>query len=96
MFFQNCARWSKRVVPINCRTPTRESTQVTRREKLEWAAFIAILTIVPVGFQLWQFDATSATSVNQAVMEELGRKHHQSEISSAAANSKIHRNELTI
>lgn len=96
MIFRPIFRFAKkRVVPINCRTPSRESTQLTRREKLEWVAFIAILTIVPVGFQVWQFDATSATRVNKAVMDELGRRD-QHDQSSTVVDRKIHKNELTL
>ena len=65
---------SKRKVPINCRTPTVESTKLTRKEKLEWAGFIAFLTIVPLGVQMWQFYATSAVVVNKGVAAELARR----------------------
>ena len=61
-------------MPINCRTPSVESTKLTPREKLEWAAFIAVLTIVPIGVQLYQFYATSAVAVNRDVAKELARR----------------------
>ena len=73
----------RRQVPINCRKPTEESTRLTRREKLDWAAYIAVLTIVPVGLQLWQFYATSATRVNLDVMEELSRRQSEHVIGQA-------------
>jgi hypothetical protein len=72
--FRSVKFLAKRPVPINCRKPTEESTRLTRREKLDWAGYIAILTIVPIGLQLWQFNATSAVRVNADVMEELGRR----------------------
>jgi hypothetical protein len=67
---------AKRRVPFNCRTPTQESTKLSDREKLEWAGFIALLTVVPIGFQLWQFYATSSVVVNQGVAEELSRRNN--------------------
>ena len=75
MFRRVVSRLAPRKVPINCRTPTVESTKLTSREKLEWAAFIAFLTVVPVGVQLWQFYATSAVVVNRGVAEELARRN---------------------
>jgi hypothetical protein len=75
----NMRLFSKRFVPINCRTPSVESTKLTRKEKLEWAAFIAVLTIIPVGVQLWQFYATSSVVVNRGVAEELARRRGQNE-----------------
>lgn len=92
MLSRSVWQFAKRTVPINCRTPTPESTRLTSREKLEWVAFIAVLTVVPVGFQLWQFEATSATTVNRAVMDELARKGEQAKVS--APNQR--RNELTV
>ena len=77
MFSRRFSLFAKRTVPINCRKPTAESTAVTLREKLEWVVFILALTIVPVGFQLWQFHATSATTVNREVMDELVRNREQ-------------------
>ena len=82
---------AKRTVPVNCRTPTVESTAVTRREKFEWAVFIAVLTVVPVGFQLWQFHATSATTVNREVMDELARNREQ-----VRPNTPHRKSELTL
>ena len=67
-------RNSRQRVPINCRTPTPESTRLSGREKLEWAAFIAVLTIIPVGLQLQQFYSTSAVNVNKQVHEEMSRR----------------------
>ena len=91
MFARRVCLLAKRTVPINCRTPTAESTAVTRREKIEWAVFIAVLTVVPVGFQLWQFHATSATNVNRQVMDELSRNREQ--VSPASHHRK---SELTL
>jgi len=65
---------TKRKVPINCRTPTAESTKLTSRERKEWVGFIALLTIVPLGMQVWQFYATSAMVVNEGVAAELARR----------------------
>lgn len=75
-------------MPINCRTPTGESTKLTSREKLEWAAFIAFLTIVPVGVQLWQFYATSAVVVNRDVAAELARRNAPEQIHSEQRKGK--------
>ena len=63
----------KVVVPVNCRTPTAESQRLTFKEKIDWVKFIIVLTIVPIGLQLWQFNETSAVTVNRAVNEEISR-----------------------
>jgi hypothetical protein len=75
MILRSLAKYAaKRKVPYNCRTPSVESTKLTIKEKIEWAAFIAFLTVVPVGVQLWQFYATSAVVVNEGVAAELARR----------------------
>ena len=63
-----------RKVPINCRTPSEESTRVTTREKLEWGGYILVLTFLCGGLQLAQFYVTSAVNVNKGVGEELARR----------------------
>jgi hypothetical protein len=68
------SRLLRREVPVNCRRPTEESTRVTLSEKRDWLLFIAVLTVVPGGLILWQFDATSAVEVNKAVKEEMNRR----------------------
>ena len=67
-------RDAKRRVQVNCRTPTVDSTKLSLKEKLDWVAYIAILTVIPVGLQLKQFYATSAYNVNKEVNEELARR----------------------
>lgn len=61
-------------MPINCRTPSLESTRVTGREKLEWFGYVAALTLIFGGIQLAQFYVTSAVNVNKNVGEELSRR----------------------
>jgi hypothetical protein len=61
-------------VPINCRTPSPESTRVTGKEKLEWAGYVVALTLIFGGIQLAQFYVTSAVNVNKNVGEELSRR----------------------
>ena len=71
--FSISLRHLKRVVPVNCRTPTAESQRLTSKEKWDWVKFIAIMTVVPIGLQLWQFHETSAITVNKAVNDEIAR-----------------------
>ena len=79
---------AKRFVPINCRTPSPESTKVTGREKLEWAAYVVALTLMCGGVQLLQFYVTSAVNVNKGVGEELSRRR-RSENSSSPSDSTV-------
>ena len=74
MFFH--ARKSlKRFVPINCRNPAPGSTDLTFKEKRDWAIFIGVLTVVPVWLMWKQFDVTSSVTVNREVDAERKRKY---------------------
>ena len=78
----------RRLVPINCRKPTEEDVKLSTREKLDWVGYILILTIVPVGIQLWQFSATSATRVNADIMDELARRRQSDNVDQTTAPVK--------
>ena len=70
MYISYSRNFAKRVVPINCRNPLPGSTDLTSKEKRDWIIFIAVLTIVPIGLMLKQFDVTSAVSVNRQIKQE--------------------------
>lgn len=74
MFFFLRSPLLRRFVPVNCRTPTAESTRLSLAEKRDWALFVLAITIVPGSLLMWQFDSTSAMTVNQQVREELARR----------------------
>lgn len=84
-------RLAKRAVPVNCRTPSVESTRLTGREKLEWAGFIALITVIPIGIQLWQFYMTSAVVVNKEVAAELARRRPAETTTAPDGRTKIQR-----
>ena len=73
MFFHSLRQF-KRIVPINCRNPAPGSTDLTFREKRDWAIFIAIITVIPVGLMWKQFDVTSSIRVNQDIDVERSRR----------------------